>query len=366
MADEMGMTPKQLKEFQDDVHAFAKKNGLDPSDVEVDVVAPTNQKTGKRTVGRDRDVTYRVKIKDEALAKAGNPRVKTMDIHHDLSTNVYQKNLWEQAHPGKKLSSMDEAADFADGMDQMVTSAKHHEAYDIGDLTVEEFFEGGLGNVSVTGKQQMDNFTDTMKRKSQDWFEKTTGDAVKNTTEGMRQAGKQYDKAVVTRLKKYGIDPDTFLDPKLAKGKEIFDKVTDGTITLAEGERMLKAIGSSKEEVVGGIADAFRSLEDTPAAKMFRKKGEEALRTVTQAAAKSDEALEATVKALKNGEVTTEAFRGIRNDVIVKMGDKISAADLATYMKRQLINAAEFTNLANRIAKRTGRTVDEVIAEAQK
>ena len=368
MADEVGMSPKQLQEFQDDVQAFAKKNGLDVDDLEVDVVAPTNKKTGKRTVGRDRDVTYRVKIKEEALAKAGNPRVKTMDIHHDVSTNVYQKNLWEQANPGKKLSSMDEAAEFADGMDQMVTSAKHHEAYDIGELTVEEFFEGGLGNVSVTGNKQLDNFTDTMKKKSSDWFEKTTGDAVKNTTEGMRQATKQYDKAITTRLKKYNIDPDTFLDPKLAKGKEVFDQVTSGKITLEQGEHMLKAIGTSKEEVVEGIADTFRKIEESGPAKMFRQKGQEALQQTVQKSLtdkNSAEALEATVSALKNGEVTGEAFKAIRNDVIVKVGDNVSAAELGTYMKRQLINAAEFTNLANRIARRTGRSVDDVIKEAE-
>jgi hypothetical protein len=99
---------------------------------------------------------------------------------------------------------------------------------------------------------------------------------------------------------------------------------------------------------------------------MFRKQGAEALRTTIQTAAESDEALEATVKALKNGAVTTEAFRNIRNDVINEMGDKIDIPALGNYMKRQLINAAEFTNLANRIAKRTGRSVDEVIKEAQK
>ena len=365
MADDVGMSPKQLKEFQDDVQAFAKKNGLDPSDLEVDVVAPTNKKTGKRTVGRDRDVTYRVKIKEEALAKAGNPRIKTMDIHHDLSTNVYQKNLWEQANPGKTLSGMDEAADFADGMDQMVTSGKHHEAYDIGDLTVEEFFEGGLGNVSVTGKQQMNNFTDTMKRKSQDWFEKKSGDVVKNTTEGMRQATKQYDKAVVARLQKYGIDADTFLDPKLAKGKEVFDQVAKGKITLEEGEHLLKAIGTSKEEVVDGIANTFRTLEDSGPAKLFRKKGEDTLRATVRSTGNSADALEATVKALKDGGVTTQAFREIRNKVVVEAGDKINVATLATYMRNQIINTAEFGQLAHRIAVRTGRNVDDVIKEAR-
>ncbi|BBM86683.1 CARDB domain-containing protein [Candidatus Uabimicrobium amorphum] len=367
MADEMGMTPKQLTEFQDDVQAFAKKHGLDVDDLEVDVVAPTNKKGGKRTVGRDRDVTYRVKIKDDALAKAGNPRYKTMDIDHRVSDNVYKKNLWEQAHPGQKLKNMDDAHKFADGMDQMVTSAKHHEAYDIGNLTVEEFFEGGLGNVSVTGKKQLNNFTETMKTKSTDWFQKTTGDAVKNTTEGMRQATKQYDKAITTRLKKYGMDPDLYLDPTLVKGKEIFDKVAKGQIPLEQGEQMLKAIGSSKEEVVEKLADAFKKIETSGPAKIFREQGEKKLRAAVQKQISnkgSAAAMEATVNALKNGEITGEAFKQIRSEIAVQMGKNVQPADLGRYVRKQIINTAEFNHLAKIVAKRTGRSIDEVLKEA--
>ncbi len=260
---------KQSKEVQD----ILKKHNLKPEDVDIDAPPLTGNDPTK--IGRDRDVTYQIRKKDGTVVS---------DIHHDVSKQVYDKHFYAQSkglkEPPGNLTPK-QAADYADEMDQAVTSKWHPEAYNTGQVPFNDFIKKGQ-TPTIT---RVEDLKDTMTFKSDHWFHKAkeagdTIEASKHASEGMRQATKQYDRFIIPRAKQYAGDLPLPVPPRLQKGMEIFKRVESGEITVKQAEAMLDALSHktpsgvkipvTKESIVQDMGSFLEHLEKKQGAA-FRK-----------------------------------------------------------------------------------------------
>jgi hypothetical protein len=260
---------KQSKEVQD----LLKKHNLKPEDVDIDAPPLTGNDPTK--IGRDRDVTYQIRKKDGTVVS---------DIHHDVSKQVYDKHFYAQSkglkEPPANLTPK-QAADYADEMDQAVTSKWHPEAYNTGQVPFNDFIKKGQ-TPTIT---RVEDLKDTMTFKSDHWFHKAkeagnTIEASKHAAEGMRQATKQYDRFIMPRVKQYAGDLPLPIPPRLQKGMEIFKRVESGEITVKQAEAMLDALSHktpsgvkipvTKESIVQDMGSFLEHMEKKQGAA-FRK-----------------------------------------------------------------------------------------------
>ena len=356
IANEMGISVKQAEEFQEQVEAFARKNGIDPSEVKVDTLTITNRRppkpgeVPKTSFGRDRDVTFQLQgpKKDPVTGltivdgKTGKPRMVAEDIASDLSKNPYDRNFYQASSgevdfPRNADGTINQAAvgKYSETtMDQMVTFKGHPEAYNTGPVQLDDFLDKGI-TPTLT---RVDDVCDTVAHKSNHWFHQADelGDAAsdasrgmnaeqraimasRNTAEGMRQATKQYDDLVCSRVRQYGLDPNVHVPPRLQESMNIFRQVKDGTISPAKAEAMLGAIGSSKEGAVRELSGFLNGLEKTSGVGWRRVKSAELVNKLSDMKKAGgnweDDALEAINNSLKNGEISGTQFAKLRTDV---------------------------------------------------
>jgi hypothetical protein len=386
IADRMGITPAQAEDFQQQVASFCEKHGVKADDVVVDKLTITNRRPPKpgevprTSVGRDRDVTFQIqtpmrdpdtgKVLIDPLTK--KPRMIGEDIHHATSKGVYERQFWEASGQGDlpRLDNGDIDANAIsryaeDTMDQTVTSAAHNEAYNTGEVLLDDFLDKGI-TPTIT---RIDDVCDTVQYKSTHWFGKAdeaaaAGDAVmasRNAAEGMRQATKQYDDLVLSRVRQYGLDPNVHVPPRLQASMDVFRQVKEGAISPAKAEAMLKAIGSSKEQAVREMAGFLNGLEKTTGVGWRRIKSAELVNKVAGiqkagGAGWQDDAFGAINNALKNGHISGSQFTKMRADVQTKVIESIRVqypsewkqqlrrwADQA--YQRRLISAAEKARL---------------------
>ncbi len=348
-AQRMGLTPSQAEDFQQQVADFCKKHNVDPDDVCVDTLTITNRRppqpgeVPRTSVGRDRDVTFQIQapMRDpdtgEILVDAvtGRPRMIGEDIHHGMSKDVYDRQFWQSSGQGDlpRLDNgdIDQAAisRYAeDTMDQTVTSAAHNEAYNTGEVLLDDFLDKGI-TPNIT---RIDDVCDTVSYKSTHWFGKAddasaAGDLVmasRNTAEGMRQATKQYDDLVLSRVRQYGLDPNLHVPPRLKASMDVFRQVKEGAISPAKAEAMLKAIGSSKEQAVREMSGFLNGLEKTTGVGWRRVKSAELVNKVAGiqkagGAGWQDDAIGAINDALRNGHISGSQFNKLRADVGTEM-----------------------------------------------
>ena len=356
IANEMGITVKQAEEFQEQVAEFARKNGIEPSEVVVDKLTITNRRPPKpgevprTSVGRDRDVTFQLQgPKKDPVTKmtivdgaTGKPRMVAEDIHHTVSKGPYEREFYKASKGDLPRVKGTDAVDSAavtryseDAMDQAVTSYMHPEAYNTGEVLLDDFLDKGI-TPTIT---RVDDVCDTVQYKSDHWFHKAdelsdaTSEASqglskterltmasRNTQEGMRQATKQYDDLVCSRVRQYGLDPNVHVPPRLQQSMDIFRQVKDGKISPAKAEAMLKAIGSSKEGAVREMAGFLNGLEKTAGVGWRKVKAKELVNKLagmqrTGGGNWQDDALDAINNSLKKGELTPTQFTRLRSDV---------------------------------------------------
>ncbi|MFQ5750044.1 MAG: hypothetical protein ACE5H3_11390, partial [Planctomycetota bacterium] len=333
----------------------------------------------------DRDVTFQIQatVLDPAT---GRPRMIAEDIDHTLTKNPYDRNFYTASGEGELPTLPDGSVDQArvsryaeDTMDQTVTSASHVEAYNTGPVQLDDFLDKGI-TPTLT---RVDDVCDTVAYKSNHWFHKAdemlegTSDAARglseterkimasrHTAEGMRQATKQYDDLVLSRVRQYGLDPKVHVPPRLQESMEIFRQVKDGVVSPAKAEAMLKAIGTSKEGAVRELSGFLNGLEKTAGVGWRRVKAAELVNHLSSlekagGSGWQDEALEAVNNALRNGEVSGTQFLKLRRDVTEKTIQALKTshpdqwksllqqwADQA--FQRRIINAVERVALKER------------------
>lgn len=333
-ADELGVTPAELQKFRDQVQEAAKKAGVDPADVVVDVKTITNKRPAKpgevevTSVGRDRDVTYVIKTKDGK---------ELGDIGHNMSKNPYEQEFWKSSGKGELPRKPDGSVDLdavhshAHEMDQTVTSKGHTEAYNTGEVQLNDFLDKGK-TPTIT---RIEDVKDTVSWKSEEWFREAAANknpviGSRQAAEGMRQATKQYDDLVLSRVKQYGLSPKN-VPPRLQTSMDIFRKVKDGSMSVGQAEAALKAIGTTKERAVKDMATFLEGMEKTTGVGWRRVKSAELVNNLHSlpgagTPAWTGEALGKINSALANGHISGPQFHKLRTEV---MQGYVSAAKVA-------------------------------------
>ena len=134
---------------------------------------------GAVKIGSDRDITYRVVKPDE------NGKRFMSDIDHREVRPTYDKSYHKHSN-AKEFGYDEDPATFAKNQDQMVTDAKHSEAYGRSQKEGQAILEG-----KVSDDSQL--LGDTTAYKADHWINKGSsgGGLEDNTFEGMRQLSKQ-------------------------------------------------------------------------------------------------------------------------------------------------------------------------------
>lgn len=320
----------------DGVKALANRHGLKPGEYDVAPLTITN--TGKKgnpnkvTCGRDRDVTY-VLGKTDANGnfvpiRDGNG--KAIMIDHKITEPVYAEAYWKNAKHTNTPGTPEEMRDFLRTNDQAVTDRFHPEAYNPGDVSLDDFL-----NKKITPTMtRVEDVRDTIRWKGDEWFEKAgkataAGDpvvAARHAGEGMRQTTKQWDNIIMTRVDQYRGVANVQVPPRLQAGMDIFKKVETRQITVREAEAMLDALtppGSAKrftkEALVADAAAFFEALEKGPGAA-FRKVKSAEVKNVLGAipgrgsADWGSQSLGKINDALRNGHVDGQTFVRMREE----------------------------------------------------
>lgn len=334
-AAELGVTPAELQKFRDQVNAAAKKAGIPPEEVIVDVKTITNKRPAKpgevevTSVGRDRDVTYVIKTKDGK---------ELGDIGHEMSKNPYEQEFWKNSGQGELPRKPDGSVDLeavhnhAHEMDQTITSKGHNEAYNTGEVQLNDFLDKGK-TPTIT---RIEDVKDTVSWKSEEWFREAAANknavgAGRQTAEGMRQATKQYDDLVMSRVKQYGLSPNN-VPPRLKTSMDIFRGVKEGTMSVGQAEAALKAIGTTKEAAVKDMATFLEGMEKTTGVGWRRIKSAELVNDLSKMPGKgtpawTGEALGKINNALANGHISGQQFLKLRTEAMQGYVSAVKAAN---------------------------------------
>ncbi|MBM4060217.1 MAG: hypothetical protein FJ265_03835 [Planctomycetes bacterium] len=362
LADDLGISPADAQKFRRDMQALADKHGCCIEDLQVDTMTITNVRKPKPgdmqvSVGRDRDVTFVVKGPDGKVLS---------DIDHAISKGPYEQGFWKASGKGdlptRPGGGIDHGAvgAHADHLDQCVTSKKHLEAYNTGEVQLGDF----LDKSKTPPLTRIEDVKSTVAHKSEHWFEKAAhcGDpalASRHTAEGMRQATKQYDDLILARVRQYGLDPKVAVPAKLQTSMGIMKQVSAGKISPAKAEAMLGALGLSKEKVIKNMADYLEAVEKTAGAGFRRIKCAELVNQLARVPGPGTEAwsnasLQLINGALANGHVSGSQFLKLRADTLSGVVQKAKQAAGAggdyrkalqqwsqAALQRRLISAAE-------------------------
>lgn len=373
-ARQMGLDPAAARQFKEEVEKFAKRYKIDPNDVEVDTLFITNKRppkpgeVPKTSFGRDRDVTFQLKAKADV---DGSLKQVTHDIDHVYSRSVYEQEFY-RASTGKDLPRLADGGvdrkaitEWADEMDQAVTSRWHNEAYNTGEVQLDDFLDKSIRPTLTRVEDVKDAFT----YKGTHWFDKAkaTADptmAARHMTEGMRQTTKQYKDLVLSRVSQYGLDPVTAVPQRLQKSMDIFKRVADGKIPAEQGEAMLRKIGMNSEKAVKDVATFLEGLEKTAGNGYRRLRTKELvdrLDDLRRAGGRNatDTMLGEINEALKAGHISGPQFVTLRSNVKDGIVRQFQVQSPSTWrqalqrwadqaLSRRLISTTEKQMLANR------------------
>ena len=206
---------------------LAKNPGLKPGDITVRARTISGQ--GATTVGRDRDVWYQWVTRDGKLIG---------DVHHDLSAPIYNREL-------EAVTGMT-----AEQLDHCVTSWWHPEAYNTGKVDPMKLVNGELA-----GKlPRPEDVRDTILHKCNHFFKQARelrkagriAEANRATTEGMRQALKEYGRQLAPLIEGKDLARGAVMPPRLHQGLKIFQEVQEGlkngSYTVEAAEQALQSI----------------------------------------------------------------------------------------------------------------------------
>jgi hypothetical protein len=362
LADDLGVSPADAADFRRKMHDIAQKNGCSVQDLQVDTMTITNVRKPKPgdmqvSVGRDRDVTF--------VVKGPDGKVLT-DIDHAISKGPYEQGFWKASGKGDLPTGPGGTIDHgavskhADQLDQCVTSKQHLEAYNTGEVQLKDF----LDKSKTPPLTRIEDVKATVAYKSEHWFDKAAkcGDpslAARHTAEGMRQATKQYDDLILSRVRQYGLDPKINVPAKLQTSMDIFKQVSSGKISPAKAEHMLQALGLSKDKVVKNMADYLEAVEKTAGVGYRRIQGAALVNQLQRvpspgSSAWAETSLQLVNEALGKGHVSGPQFLKLRADTLASVvqtarkqaGSGPGAAVMlrqwaAQALQRRLISAAE-------------------------
>ena len=351
LAKKLNLDPDEARKFRKKVKDFCKKNGIGIDEVDIEPMTITNRRPGakkKVSVGRDRDVTYQIKKMD----KQGNV-VAAMDVDHTISQGVYEKNFYEHFHGGDLPDDPSKIHKWVhEQMDQTVTSKWHLEAYNPGEVQLNDFLDKGI-TPTLT---RVEDVADTVAYKSQVWFERAAKSAdpvsaARNTREGMRQAVKQWNDIILSHAEKYGLKSYN-IPPKLQTAMDVFKRVANGEMTAEAGEHVLKKVlNVSKEDVVRQMSGFLEGMEKTVGRNYRKIEGKRVENMVKKMfhsvdPKSAEKALETLNDALRNGKITGEKFMDLRHKIISqtleKIKDPVVKKELRNkWLQRRLISRSE-------------------------
>lgn len=281
------------KKIKSNVKLNAYKHGVDPKNLDLEelvdfdnlditVFSATNKPPAVDKIGFDRDITFQIKIPKRKVKvrnkKTGKideiiiPATK-VDIPAEMVEKYYQKNLYKNLNPGKKIppwGGKGGLREFGENMDHAVTDGFAKDAYRVG-TDVVEFFK----DPTLLKKANVEDFASTVTYKSTEWFDRAAksfdaggaGKAMAEIAEGMRQASKQYENYMEKILPYLRMHEYVHVSIELRKSMKVFDKVRKGVYSVPEAEAALKAMGLSKEKAVKDLGLYFESV-----LKMAKKK----------------------------------------------------------------------------------------------
>ena len=352
-AKALGINEEAARKMRDQMAAYAKSKGLPLEDFKIEVKTITNKrpvdpnKPVKTSFGRDRDVTF------EIVAPDG----RRFDVDHEVSEAIYEQNFWKSTN-STPLPMKDGKPDMEiihsyahEKMDQTVTSKWHKEAYNPGEVALDDFLNKGM-TPSIT---RVEDVRDTITYKSKVWFDRASKSAdpteqARNVAEGMRQATKQYDDIIASRMKAYGMDPAA-VPPQLQASLNIFRKVEKGEVTAKQAEAMLAAIGSSPQQAVKDMGSMFETIE-----KVTGKAARGETRDFVAASVKQlstggapywhNTALTEINNGLKSGMLSGSDFMKMRSEVIQDATRNLPGVAIGPWAEaaksKGLISPAEF------------------------
>lgn len=316
-----------LQQMQQRMRDAANRAGIPLNDVQVDVLTITNRRPptpGQRvvtSVGRDRDVTY--VLRDRSGRIIG-------DVDHNLSRGFYEQEFYRSAH-GRLPRTPEGAVDFdairqaAREMDQTVTSRWHVEAYNTGSVALDDFLDKSI-TPTLT---RIEDVRDTMIYKSAHWFEQADealhgGNAVLHercVTEGVRQATKQWDDLVLSRVRQYNLDPARAVPPNLQEAVDILRQVKDRVIPVEHGRRALAAIGTNFDEATRSMAHFLEAVEKGPGRVFRGARSAELVSRLGRVAAPgtpgwANQSLAMINDALRRGHIGPDQFQTLRTRVL--------------------------------------------------
>ncbi|WP_201352645.1 hypothetical protein [Hydrogenimonas urashimensis] len=324
IAKEMNIDPEVAKKFREKAKNLAKKHGKNLEEIEIDTLKITNRRPNKKGigVGRDRDLTDQLVFK--VKGEEGKVTRLTMDVDHKLSEHIYERNFYKNLHNGKLPDDPKKIHDWVHNhMDQTVTSKWHPEAYNVGEVSLDDFLDKGI---TPTIARPAD-VADTIVFKSTVWFDRAGKSAdpvmkARNVAEGMRQATKQWKDLIMSRAKQYGLPPNA-IPEQLEKAMNIFKKVATGKMMPEEGEYILKEVlHTDKESVVRQMGAFFEGMEKT-SGRVYRAGKAEYYEKMIRSIAGSgkDEAeriqgMKALYNALQQGYISASKFRALQGEIL--------------------------------------------------
>ena len=358
-ARRLGVDEATAKKMRDRMAAYAREKGLPLQDFQIDVKTITNKRpveagaASKVKVGRDRDVTF------EIVAPDG----RRFDVDHEVSEAIYEQNFWKTTNKGT-LPMAGGVPDKTlihsyahETMDQTVTSKWHKEAYNSGEVQLDDFLTKGT-TPTIT---RVEDLRDTITVKSDIWFDRaakatSATDQARNVAEGMRQATKQYDDLILSRLKSYNMNPAA-VPPTLQSAMAIFRKVESGAVSPKQAEAMLAAIGTSPRKAVQDMGSMFETMEKVTG-KAVRAEGAKEVAAIVKSFAGSggpnwhNTALSAINDGLRNGQLSAADFMSMRGDVIRRAQSELPPLQRAPWAEaaraKGLISADELDLLLAR------------------
>lgn len=250
---------------------------IDLSKVEIGTFKATNKVPSPDDLGMDRDITFQLFIKEINGQPVSNAVV---DIPADLAAASYHKHLYESLNPGQPSLTGEALRNWgAHDMDHVVTDALATDAYRL-DLDIREFFKDP--SLIATQRQQLADFADTVFYKSDEWFERSTHHfadadaarragnsaladeltvrAMSETTEGARQALKQYDRYMSALLDDKLMNQAAHVPAQVRQGMEVFRKLQNRQISYPQAMEMLRQLGVSPSDVVRDFSEHFRMI----------------------------------------------------------------------------------------------------------
>ncbi|MBN1672401.1 MAG: hypothetical protein JXR37_15280 [Kiritimatiellae bacterium] len=340
LGDRLGLSAEQVDAFRARARKLAERHKLTfPADIELEARRITGKVPGDTlTVGRDNDVTFYIRNRKTGGVLA--------EVDPGVAGKVYDQEFYRQTKgelPADASGAIDHGAvsRHAAACDQTVTSSGSLAAYNVGEAELENF----LNTSQTPTVTRIEDVRDTIVHKSDEWFHKAAGaadagTAAEATAEGMRQAVKHWEGLIGRRTRLYiGDGAKVHVPLELELSLSIFGDCAAGRITAKQAERMLDALGTSKEQVVRDMSQFFESVEKN-AGRAFRAAGRAQLAqnlAGVRAAAGSDaaaaERLALINEALNGSRISGEEFLKRRAEVLSARWNAAAAANSEQALK---------------------------------